>query len=377
MADDPVTTSTPEIPVDRATGNSPPSSEPANEDASEPASHKNNAEPAPQPVHTAAFPSSLSDSFVADPIPGDSNSVDIPTMDNHRTQHSKLAFQQPKNKSSSLVANGWIEQQRRSKMRTVWKEVLASLVEGRRPGEETTLWIQREVVDPATGKKELEALHQIPVKLLEAVIYSEYTTDDRFSLRLFRAQEEFVFRCNADPSAAMKWVMMLQKYEIASKNTTNSPPDFAVPPAEKSSFEKSSFEQSSFDEEKKGPDSAAQPEFSASRLAIRDLRAICHGAGINTVGMERPQLERAAAEVQNRGTYFAPPPSMNMPSAPASHRTASPVPPVPPAPGPPPDSNGSTTSHKISINDLRAICHGAGIKTVGMERGELEAAAEE
>lgn len=362
---DSVTTPTPEIPVDRASGNSPTRSEPALTEEAPETAVLNNAEAAPLPADKA-FPSSLSEAFVADPSPGAFDSFEIPTMD---YSNAKPSFQKPKNKTSSLVANGWIEQQRRSKMRTVWKEVLASLVEGKRPGEETTLWIQREVTDPTTGKKELEALHQIPVKLLESVIYSEYTTDDRFSLKLFKAQEEFVFRCNADPSAAMNWVMTLQQYEIAARN--NAPvPDFAKPPSQKSSFE----------DEKKGPDpvSAPQPE-STTRLAIRDLRAICHGAGINTAGMERTELERAAAEVNKRGTYFAPPNMAPGGTAPPTARSASPAPapPVQPTPGPTKETTSSATPQKVSIKDLRAICHGSGISTVGMERGELEAAAEE
>lgn len=57
---------------------------------------------------------------------------------------SKPCFQRPINPKSNLIANGWIEQQRRSKMRVIWKDILASLVEGRKPKEETTLWIQRQ-----------------------------------------------------------------------------------------------------------------------------------------------------------------------------------------------------------------------------------------
>jgi hypothetical protein len=51
------------------------------------------------------------------------------------SMHVKPAFQRPTNKKSTLIANGWVEQQRRSKFRVVWKQVLASLVEARRPGE--------------------------------------------------------------------------------------------------------------------------------------------------------------------------------------------------------------------------------------------------
>jgi hypothetical protein len=323
--------------------------------------------PAPTPSVPSAS-AAASESFVADPRP---ESFEQEMFDDG---HSKPAFQRPKNKNSAVVANGWIEQQRRSKMRTVWKEVLGSLVQGKRPGEETTLWIQRETVDATTGKKELEALHQIPVKLLESVVYSEYTTDDRFSLKLYNSHEEFVFRCNNDPSAAMNWVTILQQHEIEIKKSGNFlPPEAAFP---------------NFSEEKKGAD---VPERSSSpaRMAIRDLRAICHGAGINTAGMERADLERAAAEVQSRGTFFAPPsaghaatasipvgppPTSSGVASNATSRSASPLPKhaEPSAPA----ANGATAT-KMSIKDLRAICHGAGISTVGMERGELERAAAE
>jgi len=364
-------------PVDRVREN-----EPADTEKEKPSSLRNNdnthnaatntaseADPA-APTPSVPSPPAASEAFVADPRP---ESFDQEMFDEG---HSKPSFQRPKNKNSAVVANGWIEQQRRSKMRTVWKEVLASLVQGKRPGEETTLWIQRETVDAVSGKKELEALHQIPVKLLEGVVYSEFTTDDRFSLKLYNSQEEFVFRCNNDPSATMNWVTILQQHEMETKKNGN----FQMPPPE------SAFP--GITEEKKGADihersSSPNP----SRLAIRDLRAICHGAGINTAGMERADLERAAAEVKSRGTFFAPP-SAGHPAAgsistgpPAASgagsnptsRSSSPLPPRLAEPSAP-ASNGATAT-RMSIKDLRAICHGAGISTVGMERGELERAA--
>lgn len=334
------------------------------------ANNTSDTDPTPAPS-TFAPPS---DAFVADPRP---ESFDREMFDEG---HSKPAFQRPKNKNSVVVANGWIEQQRRSKMRTVWKEVLASLVLGRRPGEETTLWIQRETIDAASGKKDLEALHQIPVKLLESVVYSEFTTDDRFSLKVYNSHEEFVFRCNNDASAAMNWVAILKQHEMEAKKNGNfvPPPEAAFP---------------DFPEEEKGAD---MPERSASenpsKLTVRDLRAICHGAGINTVGMERADLERAATEVQKRGTFFAPPTAghaaaASIPTGPpsgppvstgtASNATSRSASPIPKAAEPTaPASDGAATA-KMSIKDLRAICHGAGISTVGMERGELERAATE
>lgn len=59
---------------------------------------------------------------------------------------SDRATKRPINPSSNSIASGWIDQNRRSKMREVWNDILASLVEGHRPGEETTLWIQRQVI---------------------------------------------------------------------------------------------------------------------------------------------------------------------------------------------------------------------------------------
>ena len=101
-------------------------------------------------------------------------------------------------------------------MRVVWKDVLASLVEGRRPGEETTLWIQRQVVDPATGKVTgLEALHQVPMKWLEDVNYVDIYGDHRFTLKVYNIAEEFYFRTR-DEQSAQSWVLTLRSARDAS-----------------------------------------------------------------------------------------------------------------------------------------------------------------
>jgi hypothetical protein len=318
----------------------------------------------PATTGKSPFPSALSESFASDPPSTPEPTyidLDIIQSAEEGMDHAQVkpAFQRPNKKNSSLIANGWIEQQRRSKMRFVWKEVLASLVEGKRPGEETTLWIQREITNATTGKKELEALHQVPVKLLESVALNDF----QFSLRLYNAQDEFVFRCNA--SAAMNWTQTLQKYESQAKSK---------PPPAPTVHENGGFStEKSFEDEKKGQDLSSSAE--STRLAIRDLRAICHGAGINTAGMERPQLEAAAAAVQKRGTYFPPPNRASQQNFTTS-RPRSVSPPIPvAAPRVSPTTSGN--KQKASIKDLRAICHGAGISTVGMERRELEAAAAE
>ena len=288
----------------------------------------------------------------------------------HRT---KPGFQRPNDKSSSLVANGWIEQFRRSKFRYTWKEVLASLVEGTKPGEVTTLWIQRETINSTSGQMELEALHRIPLKALESVTFQDSTSDNQFRLKLHNVADEFVFRCVDAPNDALRWVQILKRHE----RLTNAVND---------------------DEEKKGSESS-----STKGMAIRDLRAICHGAGINTAGMERSQLEDAAEEVQRKGTYFdqkgaaattAATAAASGPSINARHnatsqnsqqqqqqqqqypqsrsRDASPAPLQPQE-----QHSQQPQQQRLGIKELRAICHGAGINTVGMERGELEAAAKE
>ena len=306
---------------------------------------------------------------------------------------NKPSFQRPVHKNSALIANGWIEQHRRSKMRFVWKEVLASLVAGQKPGEETTLWIQREVYNDTTGRNELEALHQIPVKVLEEVSLKEQTVDHQFSLKIYNSADEFVFRCSEAPADAMMWVQTLTKYQQIAQGTYRNQEE----------------------EEKKGSDTSPSNQYQQQQqqhtrqassgggtsretqaMSIRELRAICHGAGINTAGMERTELERAAEEVKRRGTYFdpkgtatgyhpqqqyahAPAPSSGPPSSQSQQQQQHAPPPAAAAPPPPATAPADPTFEKkrLGIKELRAICHGAGINTVGMERSELEAAAEE
>mmetsp|Transcript_14828 Transcript_14828/g.36273 ORF Transcript_14828/g.36273 Transcript_14828/m.36273 type:complete len:1323 (-) Transcript_14828:1454-5422(-) len=320
---------------------------------------------------------------------------------------TKPSFQQPVNKTSALLANGWIEQFRRSKMRHVWKEVLASLVEARHPGEETTLWIQREIVDSSSGTRELEALHQIPMKNLEEVKLNEMSTDNQFTIKLYSSTDEFVFRCAESPVDSMRWVQILQNYQKIAKG-------MAIARGETSN-KSSAGTASPFEEEKKGPDAPKPPAYGGSSPAVpsgesrtytvRELRAMCHGAGINTSGMERSQLEAAADEVRRRGTYFpsthghaahVPPPGHHPAHHAHNHQQQQPPPPYPQsnhhertestASGSSSQQSYPQSQHhqqqpqdqvRMSVKELRAICHGAGINTAGMERRELEAAADE
>ena len=270
---------------------------------------------------------------------------------------TKPCFQRPINPSSNLIANGWIDQQRRSKMRVVWKDVLASLVEGRRPGEETTLWIQRQVVSPQTGKVTgLEALHQIPMKWLEDVNYVDLYGDHRFTLKVFNIAEEFYFRTR-DEQSAQNWVLTLRSARDASLDSNDRMKQSApvaessgVKPSteEKGSSDVNDWESSRLDRAKpsdntrvsnvpeaqagsEGSDrppsystSRAQqpiPQPTSTRLPVSELRSIAHGAGYNTRGMERQDLERIAAHVQggNRSPQTQPSPAPNESSSNQMH----------------------------------------------------------
>lgn len=242
-------------------------------------------------------------------------------------QSLKPCFQRPINPSSNLIANGWIDQQRRSKMRVVWKDVLASLVEGRRPGEETTLWIQRQVIDPSTGKVTgLEALHQVPMKWLEDVNYVDIYGDHRFTLKVYNIAEEFYFRTR-DEQSAQSWVLTLRSARDASLESGRMGGQAAggAKPSTKEvggmglnnlddwdsgsvGGKQQSQQQPQADESSSRPTSAQSTQTQQSpRMTVSELRALAHGAGYDTRGMERQDLERIAAIIRSKGPSGSPP----------------------------------------------------------------------
>ncbi|KAL3795641.1 hypothetical protein HJC23_002048 [Cyclotella cryptica] len=234
-------------------------------------------------------------------------------------QTLKPCFQRPINPSSNLIANGWIDQQRRSKMRVVWKDVLASLVEGRRPGEETTLWIQRQVVDPSTGKVTgLEALHQVPMKWLEDVNYVDIYGDHRFTLKVYNIAEEFYFRTR-DEQSAQSWVLTLRSARDASLESGRMGNHASASGAKPSTKEvggmglnnlddwdnnsvggKPQPQQPQVDESNSRPASANSTQTQSPRMTISELRALAHSAGYDTRGMERQDLEKIAVLVRSK-----------------------------------------------------------------------------
>ena len=269
------------------------------------------------------------------------------STNSQNTEPRKAEFQRPANPKSALIANGWIEQQRRSKMRTIWKDVLASLVEGRKKGEETTLWIQRQIVNPTTNQTELEALHQIPVKWLEEVTYYDHSVDNKFAIKVFNLQEEFVFRCPHSEEAAQNWVSTLRsakeqrklgvsssmkKKQRSASTTSKSEESVEASPAPK---EKSRKSKSSKHKDRVSATAQAtassKPQDSAAEVAeekkmeqapvpdkaekkhrpIKVLRAIAHGAGVKTVGMERGELEAVVEQIEASQNNNKPPNGVN------------------------------------------------------------------
>lgn len=260
----------------------------------------------------------------------------------NNTGKSRAEFQRPANPKSALIANGWIEQQRRSKMRTVWKEVLASLVEGRKKGEETTLWIQRQVTNIQTNQTELEALHQIPVKWLEEVIYFDYSTDNRFSIKVYNLQEEFVFRCPKSNEAAQNWVSTLLSAKEASLTKRKSSKKLSE------SWDTNSSTSGSSSIHRKNSNSAVP---SNSRIKSKDRVTATGKHNTSSGGIDETKLPGDSYFEEKKSSEQ----NITATSSPVS-KQETPV----------------EKSHK-SIKELRAIAHGAGIQTIGMERSELEA----
>lgn len=242
----------------------------------------------------------------------------------------RLSFQRPKNTKSTLIANGWLEQNRKSRFRNVWKEVLASLVEGSREGEETTLWIQRERI--VNGKTTLEALHQIPMKWMLDVKMLEFYGEYRFAITVYNVPEDFIFRTRGEESCR-EWIATLKsakesgKVDKASKaaketefpdllnekksnggtgdklfpdlNMENGQPEPSAPPMPENSSRTSSSSSHGHENGMRNEANSQQTNKASGRKTIAELRAIAHGAGYDTRGMERADLEKIAA-------YFAP-----------------------------------------------------------------------
>jgi len=293
---------------------------------------------------------------------------------------SKPAFHRPSYQSNSaLLVNGWIDQWRKSKFRSVWKQILASIVEARKPGQETTLWIQRQV-ETKDGQVELEALHQLPVVWIQQLEYPYAGDPLQFCISVHNLHDEFIFRTSS-VEATQNWVSTIQS--IVSN--TKSKSTVAVPvttinglPARDTNRDTVVRPVRSDESNHPNDDDHDKPSLSKHRMSITELRAIAHGVGHSTAGMERSELETlvqhiAASSGINNAAAKTDPRTM----------TTSPVPPAPRS-APVPTTTTTTTAapprsvtptlpkQRLPISELRALAHGAGISTVGMERQDLE-----
>lgn len=268
-------------------------------------------------------------------INNDTNNTETPVHLDKQNFPSKPSFQRPVNPNSNLIANGWISQQRRSKMRIVWKDILASLVEGRKQGEETTLWIQRQIVTP-TGKAELEALHQIPMKWLEDVTYVDMYGDFRFTLKVFNVNEEFQFRCR-DAESAQNWVLTLRnardmaRSAQAQANHNQIPPENVERPMHSSG--KPMEPNTNVNQSRSHTPTPVQD---VKQMSVKELKSIVHGAGYSSYGLEKADLQRIVGSILNNGAL----------PKPTNHEQASPA-----------RKNGQTREDSERINHKEEYNH--------------------
>ncbi|GAX11983.1 hypothetical protein FisN_8Lh077 [Fistulifera solaris] len=113
---------------------------------------------------------------------------------------------------SHFIAQGTLEQLRRSKLTRIWKSVLVSLMKQGSP----TVIIQR--------AETRQTLHQFPI---EAVGHVELVEDDaltagehRFVIRFAASAEDIVLRCPRNREAARNWVSTLRLVGQLLQTTT-------------------------------------------------------------------------------------------------------------------------------------------------------------
>jgi hypothetical protein len=176
------------------------------------------------------------------------------------------------------------------------------------------LWIQREIIH--NGESQLDALHQIPMKWLLDVQFLDYYGDFRMSLSVYGVHEPFIFR-TPDEESCREWVATLKSAREAS-NSKNEMKAAAFPDllnedgsngTSSDGFVKNHSQHThtsgdmfpDMDDLKTAsavssePPAVSHTKHPNERMTIKELRAIAHGAGYDTRGMERADLEKIAA----------------------------------------------------------------------------------
>jgi hypothetical protein len=117
---------------------------------------------------------------------------------------------------SHFIAQGTLEQLRRSKLTRIWKPVLVSLMKQGSP----VVLIQRAETQ--------QTLHQFPI---DALLQVNFVEDDaltagehRFVIRLVSTEEEIVLRCPRNREAARNWVSTLRLVgQLLQKTSITTP----------------------------------------------------------------------------------------------------------------------------------------------------------
>ncbi len=140
--------------------------------------------------------------------PQEENDTSWLSSDSQNPRSSSHSFQ-TFHPDSHLIATGWLEQLRRSKLSRTWKTVLVSLVKEKTSDQQqqVSLWIQRQAAST------LETLHQFPIHNIhhvEMVNDAVAAGENRFVIRVHSLVEDIVFRCPRDRDAVRKWISTIR-----------------------------------------------------------------------------------------------------------------------------------------------------------------------
>jgi hypothetical protein len=305
---------------------------------------------------------------------------------------------------ASLVVNGWVEQYRRSKFRGVWKEVLMSVAAtGVRPSEEMPsqnvnnrksrkdyiIWIQREVQNSISGKRELEVLHRIPIQWLQQTLYIENSGEYRFSIHQFNQQEELLFRC-PDVESAQSWVMTLrsildswkeQQRQVAqsavaatASMTAPKPNVTSIIPTPVTTMNDSSAatQAKTVTTDMSNPAVSTKVTSLGAQVSKNEVQPESTEGNVLKTAVDDPECKSIQSQptpnMNPVSTLVAPLPLSNQSPKSSPHRGPNLVQPFDIM------NEDENQPSRMTVKEMRAVAHGAGLNTIGMERSDLERA---
>ena len=167
--------------------------------------------------------------------------------------------------------------------------------------------------ETAHGIPDLKDVAQVSASMIEDVSSMASNGEFKFSVKARGQAEEFIFRCR-DEESMTNWTVTILSANDASaearrrKIQANRQTGVSVSNNSRN-VNRSSSGHPSVSTSSRPAVASSTP--SQQRISIKELRAIAHGEGINTVGMERKDLERIAADVA--AMRPPPPPSATIP----------------------------------------------------------------